>query len=69
MPYAGFRDDGGNVYVQEAARADPGKAAALRIFARYWGRTLLHELLGVGEAPIDDREEPRLASISGGRDE
>jgi sulfonate transport system substrate-binding protein len=33
-----FRDDGANVYVPETALADPGKAAALRIFARYWGR-------------------------------
>ncbi|MGK6324137.1 ABC transporter substrate-binding protein [Sphingomonas sp. DT-51] len=33
-----FRDDGGNVYVPEAALADPGKAAALRLFAEYWGR-------------------------------
>jgi sulfonate transport system substrate-binding protein len=33
-----FRDDGGNVYVPETALADPGKAAALRIFAAYWGR-------------------------------
>ena len=33
-----FRDDGGNVYVPETALADPGKAAALRIFAHYWGR-------------------------------
>jgi sulfonate transport system substrate-binding protein len=33
-----FRDDGGNIYVPETALADPGKAAALRIFARYWGR-------------------------------
>ena len=33
-----FRDDGGSIYVPEAALADPGKAAALRIFARYWGR-------------------------------
>lgn len=32
-----FRDDGGNVYVPETALADPGKAAALRIFAHYWG--------------------------------
>lgn len=32
-----FRDDGAMVYVPETALADPGKAAALRIFARYWG--------------------------------
>ncbi|PZU09802.1 ABC transporter substrate-binding protein [Sphingomonas sp.] len=32
-----FRDDGANVYVPETALADPGKAAALRVFARYWG--------------------------------
>lgn len=32
-----FRDDGGNVYVPETALADPGKAAALRVFAHYWG--------------------------------
>ncbi|MFW2853286.1 ABC transporter substrate-binding protein [Sphingomonas sp. TX0543] len=32
-----FRDDGGTIYVPEAALADPGKAAALRIFAHYWG--------------------------------
>lgn len=33
-----FRDDGGNVYVPETALADSGKAAALRVFAHYWGR-------------------------------
>ncbi|WP_420136919.1 ABC transporter substrate-binding protein [Sphingomonas sp.] len=33
-----FRDDGGSIYVPETALADPGKAAALRIFAQYWGR-------------------------------
>lgn len=33
-----FRDDGLTVYVPETVLADPGKAAALRIFARYWGR-------------------------------
>ncbi len=32
-----FRDDGGNIYVPETALADPGKAAALRIFVQYWG--------------------------------
>ncbi|WP_380780293.1 ABC transporter substrate-binding protein [Sphingomonas sp. R86520] len=32
-----FRDDGGNVYVPETSLADPGKAAALRIFIHYWG--------------------------------
>lgn len=32
-----FRDDGATVYVPETALADPGKAAALRIFAHYWG--------------------------------
>ncbi|WP_404337209.1 ABC transporter substrate-binding protein [Sphingomonas sp. MMS12-HWE2-04] len=32
-----FRDDGGNIYVPETALADPGKAAALRIFVHYWG--------------------------------
>ena len=32
-----FRDDGGNIYVPETALADPGKAAALRVFAHYWG--------------------------------
>jgi sulfonate transport system substrate-binding protein len=35
-----FRDDGGSVYVPETALADPGKAAALRVFAQYWGRGL-----------------------------
>ena len=38
LPHPPFRDDGGNVYVPEAALADPGKAAALRQFAHYWGR-------------------------------
>jgi sulfonate transport system substrate-binding protein len=33
-----FRDDGGNLYVPETVLADPGKAAALRLFAQYWGR-------------------------------
>ena len=33
-----FRDDGGNLYVPEKVLADPGKAAALRIFIQYWGR-------------------------------
>jgi sulfonate transport system substrate-binding protein len=32
-----FRDDGVNVYVPETTLADPGKAAALKIFVRYWG--------------------------------
>jgi sulfonate transport system substrate-binding protein len=32
-----FRDDGANVYVPETALADPGKAAALRVFVHYWG--------------------------------
>lgn len=32
-----FRDDGANVYVPERALANPGKAAALRVFVRYWG--------------------------------
>lgn len=38
LPHPPFRDDGGNVYVPETALADPGKAAALRLFAHYWGR-------------------------------
>ncbi len=33
-----FRDDGLNVYVPETSLADPGKAAALRLFVQYWGR-------------------------------
>ena len=33
-----FRDDGATVYVPVTALADPGKAAALRVFAHYWGR-------------------------------
>jgi sulfonate transport system substrate-binding protein len=32
-----FRDDGGNIYVPEAALTDPGKAAALRLYVHYWG--------------------------------
>ena len=32
-----FRDDAVLVYVPETVLADPGKAAALRIFVRYWG--------------------------------
>jgi sulfonate transport system substrate-binding protein len=32
-----FRDDGGSIFVPETALADAGKAAALRVFARYWG--------------------------------
>jgi sulfonate transport system substrate-binding protein len=32
-----FRDDGVNVYVPESTLVDPGKAAALKIFVRYWG--------------------------------
>jgi sulfonate transport system substrate-binding protein len=35
-----FRDDGGSIYVPETALADPAKAAALRVFADYWGRGL-----------------------------
>ena len=35
-----FRDDGGSIFVPETALADPGKAAALRVFAQYWGRGL-----------------------------
>lgn len=37
LRHPAFRDDGGNVYVPEAALRDPGKAAALRVFAHYWG--------------------------------
>ncbi len=37
LRHAPFRDDGGNVYVPETSLADPGKAAALRIFIHYWG--------------------------------
>ncbi|HWI87225.1 MAG TPA: ABC transporter substrate-binding protein [Sphingomonas sp.] len=33
-----FRDDVLNVYVPESALADPAKAAALRLYASYWGR-------------------------------
>jgi sulfonate transport system substrate-binding protein len=33
-----FRDDAVNAYVPESVLADPGKAAALRIFVHYWGR-------------------------------
>ncbi len=32
-----FRDDGTNVYVPESTLANPGKAAALRVFVHYWG--------------------------------
>jgi sulfonate transport system substrate-binding protein len=32
-----FRDDAVNVYVPETVLADPGKAAALKIFVYYWG--------------------------------
>jgi sulfonate transport system substrate-binding protein len=35
-----FRDDGGSIYVPVTALNDPGKAAALRVFTRYWGRAL-----------------------------
>jgi sulfonate transport system substrate-binding protein len=38
LQHPGFRDDGLNVYVPEKVLADPKKAAALRIFAEYWGR-------------------------------
>ncbi|WP_313535174.1 ABC transporter substrate-binding protein [Sphingomonas sp.] len=38
LQHAPFRDDGGNIYVPEKVLADPGKAAALRIFIQYWGR-------------------------------
>nr|WP_298091619.1 ABC transporter substrate-binding protein [uncultured Sphingomonas sp.] len=37
LRHPAFRDDGTNVYVPEATLADPGKAAALRVFVRYWG--------------------------------
>ncbi|WP_116091945.1 ABC transporter substrate-binding protein [Sphingomonas crusticola] len=33
-----FRDDALNVYVPETVLADPGKAAALKLFIRYWGK-------------------------------
>jgi sulfonate transport system substrate-binding protein len=33
-----FRDDATVVYVPETVLADPGKAAALKIFLHYWGR-------------------------------
>jgi sulfonate transport system substrate-binding protein len=32
-----FRDDAVMAYVPETVLADPGKAAALKIFVRYWG--------------------------------
>jgi len=32
-----FRDDAVNAYVPESVLADPGKAAALKIFVHYWG--------------------------------
>lgn len=35
-----FRDDGVVLYTPEAVLADPGKAAALRIYVEYWGRAL-----------------------------
>ena len=35
-----FRDGGALLYVPETVLADPGKAAALRIFVRYWGRAI-----------------------------
>lgn len=38
LQHPNFRDDGLNVYVPEQVLADPKKAAALRIFAQYWGR-------------------------------
>lgn len=38
LPHPGFRDDGVNLYVPERVLADPKKAAALGIFAEYWGR-------------------------------
>lgn len=37
LKHPSFRDDGANVYVPETALADPGKAAALRVFVHYWG--------------------------------
>ncbi len=37
LPHPPFRDDGTNVYVPEATLTDRGKAAALRVFVRYWG--------------------------------
>ena len=33
-----FRDDGASLYVPETVLANPGKAAALRLFTQYWGR-------------------------------
>ena len=40
LPHPPFRDDGAVLYVPETALNDPGKAAALRVYVRYWGRAL-----------------------------
>lgn len=37
LPHPPFRDDGALIYVPETVLADRGKAAALRIYAHYWG--------------------------------
>ncbi len=40
LPHPAFRDDGAVLYVPESVLSDPGKAAALRMYVRYWGRAL-----------------------------
>ncbi|WP_019833573.1 ABC transporter substrate-binding protein [Sphingomonas sp. PR090111-T3T-6A] len=38
LAHPAFRDDGGAIYVPETVLADPGKAAALRLYVQLWGR-------------------------------
>jgi sulfonate transport system substrate-binding protein len=40
LAHPAFRDDGALLYVPETVLADPGKAAALRLYVEYWGRAL-----------------------------
>jgi sulfonate transport system substrate-binding protein len=40
LPHPPFRDNGLVLYVPETVLTDPGKAAALRLYVKYWGRAL-----------------------------
>ncbi|USI74683.1 ABC transporter substrate-binding protein [Sphingomonas morindae] len=65
LPHPRFRDSGLVLFVPESVLADPGKAAALRLYVEYWGKALAwanahpEELargyyVGVRGLPIDD---------------
>jgi sulfonate transport system substrate-binding protein len=65
LPHPPFRDNGLVLFVPETVLADPGKAAALRLYVEYWGRAFAwanthpEELargyyVGVRGLPIED---------------